>query len=471
VVSPVFLGIDIGTSGIRASCIDTDENELINHHIAFKESPYVTNNNEHPREKKQNKQQKNEQDPNIWLQLLDKLLIETTEKLQKLNEHQLNKHFRIVAISIDGTSGTLIACKKDGTALSPALMYNDQQSQKQAEIISHFAPADSAVHGASSSLAKALNLLQQYPQTEIFCFQADWLAASLSGQYGISDENNCLKLGYDSINQSWPSWLQHNRLQHNRLQHNNENAVIPAALLPVVVAPGTKTGTVKANLIKKYNLAEECAVIAGTTDSNAAVLATGANQLGDAVTSLGSTLVIKLFSDKPLFSPEYGIYSHRLNNHWLVGGASNSGGSVLLQHFSQAQLDKMTPQLMTSQFKPEQVTGLNYYPLPGIGERFPVNNSKKKNNTSPRPSSDIDFFQALLEGIANIEAEGYKKLKTLGAFTAKRIFTAGGGSKNPAWKQIRKQATGIEILDAVHTEACYGSALLAKKAIVNDSLF
>ncbi len=432
--NPVFLGIDIGTSGIRASCINVDEKELISHHIAFKTCLPVEG--------------KNEQNPDNWLQLLDKLLIETSGELKKLD-----KNYRINAISIDGTSGTLIACKKDGTALSPALMYNDQQSQKQAEIISRYAPAESAVHGASSSLAKALNLLEKYPQTEKFCHQADWLAASLTGKYGISDENNCLKLGYDSLAQSWPDWLQ----------NNNENAVVPKVLLPHVVAPGSKTGKVKPDLIKKYNLAEDCLVIAGTTDSNAAVLATGANQLGDAVTSLGSTLVIKLFSDKPLFNPEYGIYSHRLNKHWLVGGASNSGGSVLLQHFTQTQLDNMTTLL-----KPEQSTGLNYYPLPVTGERFPVNDSKKQSIITPRPLSDVEFFQALLEGIANIEAEGYKKLKALGATAPKRIFTTGGGNKNPAWKKIRERITGIEVLDVVHSEASYGSALLALRAMKSE---
>ena len=432
--SPVFLGIDIGTSGIRASGINVDEQELISHHIAFKTRLPVDG--------------KNEQNPDNWLQLLDKLLIETSGQLKKLD-----RNYRINAISIDGTSSTLIACKKDGTALSPALMYNDQQSQKQAEIISRYAPADSAVHGASSSLAKALKLLEKYPQTEIFCHQADWLAASLTGKYGISDENNCLKLGYDSINQSWPDWLQ----------NNNQNAVVPKALLPHVVAPGSKTGKVKPDLIKKYNLAENCLVIAGTTDSNAAVLATGANQLGDAVTSLGSTLVIKLFSDKPLFNPEYGIYSHRLNKHWLVGGASNSGGCVLLQHFTQTQLDEMTPQL-----KPEHPIGLDYYPLPDTGERFPVNDSTKQSIITPRPSSDVEFFQALLEGIANIEAEGYTKLKALGATAPKRIFTTGGGHKNPAWKKIRERTTGTDVLDAVHSEACYGSALLALRAMKSE---
>lgn len=429
VCNSVFLGIDIGTSGIRASCIDVDEQELISYHITFKTSHAVNG--------------KNEQDPNLWLQLLDKLLSEVSAKV-----HALDNNCLINAISIDGTSSTIIACKKDGSTLSPALMYNDRQSQKQAEMIKQFAPAESAVHGASSSLAKALYLLEKYPETEIFCHQADWLSASLSGNYGISDENNCLKLGYDSINQQWPDWLQ----------GNDKNALISKTLLPEVVTPGCKVGDVKADLIKKYQLAKNCIVVAGTTDSNAAVLATGAGQLGDAVTSLGSTLVIKLFSDKPLFDARYGIYSHRLNKHWLVGGASNSGGAVLLQHFTQSQLDEMTPRL-----NPEKSTGLDYYPLPDSGERFPVNDSHKQSKIDPRPESDSVFFQALLEGIASIEAEGYKKLQSLGAATPLRIFTAGGGSKNPAWKTIRERATGIDVINAFHSEACYGSALLAKK--------
>jgi sugar (pentulose or hexulose) kinase len=229
-----------------------------------------------------------------------------------------------------------------------------------------------------------------------------------------------------------------------------------------VLTPGTKAGDVMPELIEKYRIAKNCIVVAGTTDSNAAVLATGANKVGDAVTSLGSTLVIKLFSDKPIFEPEYGIYSHRLNNHWLTGGASNSGGAVLLQHFTQAQLDEMTPQL-----RPEQPTGLDYYPLPATGERFPVNDSGKQCKISPRPDSDIIFFQALLEGMANIEAEGYNRLNSLGATPVKRIFTAGGGSRNPAWTKIRERVTGIEILSAEKSEACYGSALLAKQGFDN----
>lgn len=441
--TPVYLGIDIGTSGIRASCIDDNKEEIVSHHIAF--SNEQTNSTQ--------------QDANPWLADLDTLISTVSKQLSK-------KHadYKISAISIDGTSSTLIACDKNGKALALALMYNDQQSQQQAEQISLFAPKESAVHGASSSLAKALFLLEKYPETELLCHQADWLASNLTGRYGISDENNCLKLGYDSINQCWPTWLFDNRLFENGRFENSGKTIIPKSILPEVVTPGSIIARVKPELIEKYSLDENCMVIAGTTDSNAAVLATGANQIGDAVTSLGSTLVIKLFSDKPLFAPEYGIYSHRLNNHWLVGGASNSGGKTLLQYFTQQQLNEMTPQL-----KPEQPTELNYYPLPATGERFPYNDSHKKNITEPRPDDDVIFFQALLEGIANIEADAYKKLSTLGAVNPTKIFTAGGGAKNQSWGKIRERTNGVEVANAIHTEASYGSALLARQGYKNEN--
>jgi D-ribulokinase len=434
---PLFLGIDIGTSGIRASCIDTKKNEITGHHISFDSSPAGNDKNSNG---------ESEQNPDAWLRMLDELLLSVREKL-----HDLGESHRISAIAIDGTSSTLIACRKDGKALSPALMYNHQRCHRQAEIISRFAPAESAVHGPSSSLAKALYLLQAYPETGRLCHQADWLLSSLTGDYGISDENNCLKLGYDSLRQAWPEWLT----------NNPENAVIPVAVLPKVVAPGTPVGRVLPELAERYQLAEDCLAVAGTTDSNAAVLATGASQLGDAVTSLGSTLVVKLFSDKPIFDPAYGIYSHRLNGHWLVGGASNTGGAVLLQYFTQAQLDQMTPLL-----NPEQPTGLDYYPLPASGERFPLNDSSKQCKITPRPESDIIFFQGLLEGMASIEADGYHKLAALGATPARRIFTAGGGSRNSAWRKIRQRTTGIKILSADNSDACFGSALLARQGFM-----
>lgn len=68
---------------------------------------------------------------------------------------------------------------------------------------------------------------------------------------------------------------------------------------------------------------------AGTTDSIAAFLAAGVDAPGQAVTSLGSTLAIKLLSETRVDDARYGVYSHRLGDSWLVGGASNTGPSCV----------------------------------------------------------------------------------------------------------------------------------------------
>lgn len=87
----------------------------------------------------------------------------------------------------------------------------------------------------------------------------------------------------------------------------------------------------------------------------------------DQVTSLGSTLAIKLLSDTRIEDSRFGVYSHRLDDKWLVGGASNSGGAVLRQLFTDDQLEKLSEQI-----NPLEASPLDYYPLPKAGERFPV---------------------------------------------------------------------------------------------------
>jgi sugar (pentulose or hexulose) kinase len=99
-----------------------------------------------------------------------------------------------------------------------------------------------------------------------------------------------------------------------------------AQLLPTTVcAPGTPIAPVTPQAAQRSGLPESCIICTGTTDSIAAFLAAGVDSPGQAVTSLGSTLAIKLLSDQRVDDARYGIYSHRLGTSWLVGGASNTG--------------------------------------------------------------------------------------------------------------------------------------------------
>lgn len=84
---------------------------------------------------------------------------------------------------------------------------------------------------------------------------------------------------------------------------------------------------------------------------------------------------------------------HLSGNGWLVGGASNTGGAVLRQYFSNEQLQQLTQQMDIS-----KSSGLAYYPLTKPGERFPVNDPQLQPQLEPRPADDALFLHGVCEG-------------------------------------------------------------------------
>ncbi|VAW88694.1 Carbohydrate kinase, FGGY family [hydrothermal vent metagenome] len=417
----LFLGIDVGTSGCRAVVIDEHGAQITAHHVAMAI----------PSQENAQRSQNGE----VWWQAVC-LLLKELASVAPINE--------VTAIAVDGTSSTLLITDKNGIPLRDGLMYNDARSHKEAEQIAAIAPAENGAHGASSALAKLLWFQKQgIPEnTRHALHQADWIAGQLSGQFGVSDENNCLKLGYDVINRCWPEWF--------------DQLEVDRSLLPEVTIPGTTIGTVQNEIANQLGLSPQTRIVSGTTDSIAAFLASGASEVGDAVTSLGSTLALKVLSDKPVFAPEFGVYSHRLGDRWLVGGASNCGGTTLLHFFNTEQMATMTPQL-----DPNKPTGLDYYPLPSIGERFPVNDPELTPRVVPRPADDHLYFQGLLEGIAAVEQQGYRLLAELGTPYPTKVLTMGGGAGNPAWHAIRQNKLGIPVEMSKKTETALGPAMLA----------
>jgi len=416
----LFLGIDVGTGGVRACAIDA----------AAKIAGIATTTLPPPRQEGDAV----DQEPELWWRAVEDVIGRLGANLDLS---------AIARISVDGTSGTLLLTDADGTPCSLGLMYNDARAAAEATRIGAVAPAESGAHGRSSALAKLLHLLAGDTAGATHALhQADWIAGRLAGRFDGSDENNALKLGYDPVARAWPDWL-------DRLS-------VPRALLPDVRIPGAEIGAIDPKTARQLGLSPSTRIHAGTTDGVAAFIATRASVPGDAVTSLGTTLVVKLLADRPVFAAEQGIYSHRLGERWLAGGASNTGGAALLAHFSAAELEAMTPRL-----KPSEPTGLDYYPLPKPGERFPIADPNLVPRVTPRPADDVTFFQGLLEGIAAVEAQAYRRLGELGAPALRRVITIGGGAKNDAWSAIRHRLLGVPVTVAEQTEASYGAALLA----------
>jgi len=424
---PLFVGVDVGTSGIRAMAID--------HHGK------IQGQSKRPLPLPKYKQNHISQNPIIWW----KTLVNVLQTLcRQVPAHQ------ITALALDGTSATVLATNTNGTPISHALMYNDQHCTDAAQLLAGYAPNNSGAQGASSSLAKLLWLKQQHAQPFLLHHQADWLTACLSGKFHISDENNCLKLGYNSQTRCWPDWLDPFNIR---------------SYLPQVVLPGTLIGRITPQASQQTDLPHNTQIFAGTTDSIAAFMATGAKKPGDAVTTLGSTLVLKILHTQAIFSAQHGVYSHRLGDLWLIGGASNSGGAVLAKYFSEKDIKRLSQQI-----NPLTPSPYRYYPLLHSGERFPLMDATQAAKIHPIPDNSVEFLKGLLEGIAQIEATGYTTLIELGTKDPTIIQSTGGGALNPQWTKMRQRLLNRHTTKATQTEAAYGSALLARNGFLDTDM-
>ena len=194
-------------------------------------------------------------------------------------------------------------------------------------------------------------------------------------------------------------------------------------------------------------------MVAGCTDASAAVMAVDAGP-GDGIAVLGTTLALKQWSSQPIAAA--GVSSQLLAGRWLVGGASNAGGGVLAQFFADDQLVELSRQI-----NPQRPSGLQLRPLPGLGERFPVDDPQLEPVLEPRPVSDALYLQALLEGLAAIEAAGWQWLQQLGAPPLQRVISLGGGARNPQWRAMRQRVLGVPVLNRPQLSAALGMARLA----------
>jgi sugar (pentulose or hexulose) kinase len=421
-MSEAVIGIDVGTSGLRAALCRRDLSVIAMAQCAMPIPVQAAG--------------RLMQDPALWAAALNDVLSDLKPALEA---HELR------AIAVDGTSGTILPVDKDGRPLGLASMYNDVAEEADIARVDEAASAESAARGSTSPLARARPMAKAQGVARIL-HQADWIAGLLSGRYDASDENNALKTGYDPRTRRWPGWIR--------------DAGIDPALLPDVVPAGEKTGTISAGVAKRFGLPKDVAIVAGTTDGCAAFLASGAADAGDGVSSLGTTLTIKLLSGAPVFAPQYGIYSHRIGDKWLAGGASNSGGAAIAAQLSREEIARLTPLL-----RPDEPTGLDYYPLPKPGERFPVNDAQYAPRFTPKPDDARVFFQAILEGIAAIEALAYSRLAELGASPLRTLRSVGGGAANEGWTQIRKKKLAVQFLPAESEHAAVGAAVLAWRGI------
>ena len=398
----VFIGIDIATSNVRAVAIDRTGTPLAR---ASEPLAQVIKGSD----------KSATQDSKSWITAVDKVLTHLCKQL-------IEEGFIPQSLLISATSGTFILCDKNYAPIAPAAMYNDGR--------------------ASDPLGRAAKVIEASKQSGPFHFAntPEFVIAHLSEQplpQIPTDSSHGLKMGVDFESSDY-------------LTATKEVAKSLNITLPKVVLPGTKIATISNQIAAKLGI-PTIPIYAGMTDGCTAQIAAGGAT--GSVTSLGTTMVIKVVADSNISGD--GFYSHLLpSNRYLLGGASNIGG-VSYQKY-EAGLENLNNQAAAL-----GVANFITYPLTVTGERFPIKSSSITNLMSAKPESDVMEYRGILEGIAFTERYAYDLLQRAGAKLSQTIYTTGGGAKSKLLSQIRANILNRPVAITNTTGSDMGAAFLS----------
>ncbi|MGQ0521198.1 MAG: FGGY-family carbohydrate kinase [Actinomycetota bacterium] len=366
----------------------------------------------------------------------------------------------VVAVTVCGTSGTVVALDDGGRPLGPALTYADQRAWREAAVAQTAGAGRWAALGLrvqpSFGLAKWGWLLGEGGlggRAGRLAHASDLVVAGLVGHPTPTDWSTALKSGYDSAAGKWAGEAL-------------EALGIPARLVPDVEPPTTVVGEVSAEAAAATGLPAGCTVRLGMTDACASQLAAGAATPGAFVSVLGTTLVLKGVSRDLVTDPSGAVYSHRHPlGWWLPGGASSTGGAALRAGFAGQDLAALDRRAAAR--GPATCVA---YPLVGRGERFPFVAADAEGFVLGAPADDVERFRAVLEGVAFVERLGYEHLARLGAPAHPPVSVTGAGSASPVWNRIRATALGVAIHARPGATTALGACILAATGSLHPDL-
>ena len=431
----LYMGIDAGTQGARCVVVDEKGRPMAAHSAPYRAINVATREGWY------------EQSPKDWQEAVEASIRACVGQLKDAGRSPEE----IRALSVDGTSGTILALDADCRPLTEGIMYNDPRAGAQAAQV-HAAMGDHEKKlgfrfGASFSLPRLLWLMQAQPdiyeKSALLIHQADYINGLLCGEYAASDYSNALKTGYDLVDGRWPEAV-------------TTALGLDAGKLPRVLRPGEVIAPVSKAAAQRLGLSERTLVTGGSTDGYASALAAGAVKAGSWASIIGTTFVLKGVTEDLVIDPNGSSYSHRLpSGEWLLGGAGNIGGRTLNAAAGGRDFDELNA--ASESLIP---TGVRCYPLPGRGERFPF----VKGDCEAFYIGDVfggRLYPAVMEGVGFAERLAFDHMAALGCPVGDAICATGGACRSDLWLRIRASILNRQLKVPVLVDAAMGSALLA----------
>ncbi len=250
---------------------------------------------------------------------------------------------------------------------------------------------------------------------------------------------------------------------------------LPREWFPRVYESPEITGRISASAASATGLAEGTPVVGGAGDQAAGAVGTGIVQAGRVSVSVGTSGVVFAHLDQPRVDPLYRTHTfcHAVPDSWHVMGVMLMAGGALRWYrdtFAQADLysaraageDPYDRLLSEAEPIPPGAEGLLFLPYLS-GERTPYPDPKARGAFvgATLAHKRAHFTRAVLEGVAFGLRDSFEILQAMGIQVGEVRMT-GGGARSPLWRQILADVIGspLSTLQAEEGPA-FGVALLA----------
>ncbi|MCR1899416.1 xylulokinase [Irregularibacter muris] len=437
-----LMGIDIGTSGVKAIIIDNAGRVILSkiesYDINIVKKGWM------------------EQDPEQWWHGTTKVVREI------VRESGINKD-EIKAIGFSGQMHSSVFLDENNKVLRPAILWNDTRTFTQCkEIYTRVGGLEQLLNYVSNPALEGFtapkilwlkeNEKVNYENLQYILLPKDYIRYKFTGDISMEMSDAAGTLLYDVKNKRWNKELIH-KLD---LKEN---------IFPKVVKSTDIVGSIKKEIARELGLSEKTLIIAGGADNACAAIGSGIVENSKAALSIGTSGTIIAYTDKNNVETKGNLhfFNHACDNSWYLMTVMLSAG-MCLKWFRNNILktDKTYEELtnMASKVLPGS-NGVIFLPYL-FGERSPHPDPNAKSmfyglssNTTPE-----DLIRSVLEGVALGFKDCLASIEK--SIDIKEIRLTGGGANSQLWTSIIADVLDREIsLINVEEGPAFGAAIIA----------
>jgi xylulokinase len=459
-----LLGIDLGTTSVKALLIDEDGRVIAS---ATEEYPLSTP-----------QPLWSEQDPAEWWRGAAHVIRAVMAKADLKGD-------AIKGVGLSGQMHGLTLLDKNGQVLRPAILWNDQRTAAQCDEITQLAGGNQRVLELTANVVlpgftapKLIWVRENEP--DVYARIAHWLLPKDFIRYKLSGE-----FATEVSDASGTSLLD---VRHRKWSDEMLRALdIPREWMPACAESDVVTARVSQGAANETGLMAGTPIVGGGGDQAASAVGAGIVREGIVSVTIGTSGVVFASSDRFALEPDGRLHAfcHALPNTWHVMGVMLSAGGSLRWHRDivargRLEIGDSIPDLQS--FDTAQDKSLISYDVlledaarisPGAeglvflpyltGERTPY----------PDPFARGAFVgltlrhtpahltRAVVEGVTFGLRDSLELIRALG-IQITEVRAAGGGARSAAWRQILADVFDAEITLLNTTEGgAYGVALLA----------